>query len=38
LENLAEAKSRLKRAFELEPRYRIKALEDEDLGAVWDSF
>lgn len=35
LGNLDEAKSRLKRAFELEPRYRIKALEDEDLEAVW---
>lgn len=35
LGNLEEAKSRLKRAFELEPRYRITALEDEDLEAVW---
>lgn len=37
LGNLEEAKSRLKRAFELEPRYRIKALEDEDLEAGWES-
>jgi len=37
LGNLEEAKSRLKRAFELEPRYRMKALEDEDLEGVWDS-
>ncbi len=37
LGNLETAKSRLKRTFDLEPRYRLKALEDEDLKAVWDS-
>lgn len=37
LGNVEEAKSRLKRAFELEPRYRFKALDDEDLEAVWGS-
>jgi tetratricopeptide (TPR) repeat protein len=36
LGNLDEAKGRLKRAFELEPRYRIKALDDEDLESLWD--
>jgi tetratricopeptide (TPR) repeat protein len=35
--HLEEAKSRLKRAFELEPKYRIKALEDEDLEPLWSS-
>jgi hypothetical protein len=34
LANLEESKGRLKRAFELEPRYRMKALEDEDLEGV----
>ncbi len=29
--NHEAARERLKRAFDLEPRYRIKALEDEDL-------
>lgn len=28
---LAEAKTRLQRAFELEARYRLRALEDEDI-------
>ena len=37
LGNLEEAKNRLKRAFEVEPRYRLTALEDEDLEAVWKS-
>jgi len=37
LGNIEGAKSRLKRAFDLEPRYRITALEDEDLEAVWKS-
>lgn len=32
-----DAKGRLERAFELEPRYRIKTLEDEDLERFWDS-
>ena len=36
LGNVEEAKSRLKQAFELEPRYRVKAPEDEDLEALWD--
>ena len=31
------AKARLRRAFKLEPRYRLMALEDEDLSAVWNS-
>jgi tetratricopeptide (TPR) repeat protein len=35
LGNLDEAKSRLKRAFALEPQYRLVALDDEDLEAVW---
>jgi tetratricopeptide (TPR) repeat protein len=35
LGNLDEAKARLKQAFELEPKYRITALEDEDLEALW---
>jgi Flp pilus assembly protein TadD len=29
------AKARLQHAFNLEPRYRLAALEDEDLEAVW---
>ena len=37
LGNLEEAKLRLKRAFELEPRYRMMALEDEDLEGLWES-
>jgi Tfp pilus assembly protein PilF len=35
LGNLEEAKDRLKRAFQLEPRYRLKALDDEDLEPLW---
>jgi hypothetical protein len=31
------AKARLRHAFQLEPRCRLMALEDEDLRAVWDS-
>jgi hypothetical protein len=31
------AKARLQHAFKLEPRYRLKALEDEDLKAVWET-
>ncbi len=31
------AKARLRHAFELEPRCRLMALEDEDLRAAWDS-
>ena len=31
------AKFRLQHAFRLEPRLRLTALEDEDLGAVWES-
>lgn len=30
-----EAKERLRRAFEIDPRYRITALDDPDLDAVW---
>ena len=30
------AKIRLEHALKLEPRYRLKALEDEDLEGVWD--
>jgi tetratricopeptide (TPR) repeat protein len=37
LGNLDEAKARLKRAFELEPKYRLQALEDEDLEPLWSS-
>jgi tetratricopeptide (TPR) repeat protein len=37
LGNLEEAKSRLTRAFELEPGYRMMTLEDEDLTVLWDS-
>jgi hypothetical protein len=37
LGNLGEAKTRLKRGFELEARFRLKALEDEDLEPLWDS-
>jgi tetratricopeptide (TPR) repeat protein len=36
LGNLDVAKSRLKRALELGPRYRKMALEDEDLKALWE--
>jgi hypothetical protein len=35
--DVAVAKARLKHAIKLDPRYREKALEDEDLRAVWDS-
>jgi tetratricopeptide (TPR) repeat protein len=35
LGNVEEAKCRLKRAFELDPRYRLKALDEEDLESVW---
>ena len=31
------AKARLQHAFKLEPKYRLRALEDEDLEGVWDS-
>jgi Tfp pilus assembly protein PilF len=37
LGNLAEAKTRLQRAFEIEPKYRLKVLEDEDLEPLWES-
>ncbi len=37
LGNLEEAKSRSKRMIELEARYRITALEDRDLEALWAS-
>ena len=37
LGDLEVAKARLQHAFTLEPRYRLKALEDEDLQPVWDS-
>src|SRR5436305_1383609 len=32
------AKARLQHAIKLDPRYREKALDDEDLEAVWESF
>ena len=38
LGNLEIAKERLKKAFELESAYRIKALEDDELKPLWDSF
>ena len=34
---LDEAKARLRRTFELEPRYKLTALEDEDLEGLWRS-
>jgi len=37
LGDVDEAKRRLKRAFELEPGYRLKALDEADLEAVWSS-
>jgi hypothetical protein len=37
LGNLAEAKTRLQRAFEAEPKYRLRSLEDEDLEPLWTS-
>lgn len=37
LGDLEEAKSRLKRAFQLDSRYRLKALDEPDLEAVWSS-
>lgn len=37
LGNLDDAHARLRRAFQLEPRYRLKALDEEDLEAVWSS-
>jgi len=37
LGNLAEAKIRLQRAFELEARYRLRGLGDEDLEPFWGS-
>ncbi|MEA3210753.1 MAG: hypothetical protein QOE70_3810 [Chthoniobacter sp.] len=37
LGNLEEAKARLHRAFELDEKYRLLALEDEDLEPVWAS-
>jgi len=30
-------KQYLKRAFEIDPSWRLQALEDEDLKLVWDS-
>ncbi|MEA3208542.1 MAG: hypothetical protein QOE70_1599 [Chthoniobacter sp.] len=37
LGNLDEATARLRRAFELDPKYRLMALEDEDLEPLWAS-
>jgi tetratricopeptide (TPR) repeat protein len=37
LGNLETAKARLQHAFKLEPRYRLQALEDEDLQLLWNS-
>jgi tetratricopeptide (TPR) repeat protein len=35
LGRLAEAKAHLKRAIELEPRFKLMALEDQDLAPIW---
>ena len=37
LGNLETAKNYLKRAFEIDPNWRLQALEDEDLTPLWDS-
>jgi tetratricopeptide (TPR) repeat protein len=37
LEDLESAKDYLKRAFEIDPNWRLQALEDEDLQPLWDS-
>ena len=37
LKNIEMAKRYLKRAFELNPDWRLQALEDEDLKPLWDS-
>jgi tetratricopeptide (TPR) repeat protein len=37
LRNLQEAKERLRRAFELDEKYRLLALEDQDLEPLWES-
>jgi len=37
LGGVAVAKARLQHAIQLDPRYREKAMEDQDLKAVWDS-
>jgi predicted Zn-dependent protease len=38
LGNIEGAKNRLRKAFTIEPKYRLKAVDDEDLEAVWSSF
>jgi tetratricopeptide (TPR) repeat protein len=37
LGDLQSAKNYLKRAFEIDPNWRLQGLEDEDLKALWDS-
>jgi tetratricopeptide (TPR) repeat protein len=37
LGDLESAKKYLKRAFEIDPNWRLQALEDEDLEALWES-
>ena len=37
LGNLETAKNYLERAFEIDSSWRLRALEDEDLGPLWDS-
>jgi hypothetical protein len=37
LGSMPEAKTRLQRAFELEPRFRLTAINDEDLEPLWES-
>lgn len=38
LGNLESAKERLKRAFELDPKSRLMALDDTDLKPLWETF
>jgi len=35
--DIQNAKNYLKKAFEIDPNYRIAALEDKDLKLLWDS-
>jgi hypothetical protein len=37
LGDLESVKKYLKRAFEIDPNWRLQALEDEDLEALWES-
>jgi len=38
LGDLKEAKSRVAAAISLDPRFRLAALDDEDLKPLWDEF